>query len=523
MAILRARSSSQSTDPYASLFTQIKPTTPVVPTVPKAVPAPAPVSRAGQNPTQMDFLGDGVAPTPRAPEDPNSLPNPANPGNVSNNDWARIQREERDRLSGVPYGTPAEQGGTAQTWQATQSAPNTGAGTGTAAPGTSTVTATPGQLTSPDQSSFRPAQPGNQTVYDANGRVIQTYQGSSGLTVDAYGRPVAPGTVTGTRTDANGNVITIKQGTPQQDLAYNASLEHIDPGAGPPGSVAGSTARLPYIDTLAPTTTGRLAGQGPGNGQPATTGANPSTGGAYNPTAPGGPGNAGSPNGGAGATPYIQQSFNDARDLARTGREQGAGGAAPRIDLANADVKAFLDEERNRKGPSEAEALMYMATDRAMAQSLGIAAGARGNATSRDRATQAAISGNVALGAQNSQEVGALRAREDNDRRARLLQTLGLAGDLSSRGDQLGLGYTQAGAQVYGHGIDAMSQQDALRSNEALAARDQAWREYMFGNLSESEKEAYREADRNRPTFGEQVVNTGLNLLPAAVSIARGK
>jgi hypothetical protein len=191
--------------------------------------------------------------------------------------------------------------------------------------------------------------------------------------------------------------------------------------------------------------------------------------------------------------------------------------------LANNDVRAFLDEERARKGPSEAEALMTKATDRAMAQSLGIAAGARGGAGSRDRARNQALAGNAALSAQNTQDVGALRAQEDKDRRNRLLSTLGLQGDMASRGDQLGLGYTQAGAQIYGHGIDALSQQDTLRANQELAARDQLWREYMFGNLSESEKEAYRQADRNRPTFGEQVVSTGLNLLPAAVSLARGK
>jgi hypothetical protein len=113
-----------------------------------------------------------------------------------------------------------------------------------------------------------------------------------------------------------------------------------------------------------------------------------------------------------------------------------------RSDQALGDLRAFFAAQE-RQGPSEAEALMTRATDRAAGQALGIAAGARGGAGARARARQQALAANTALGAQASSEVAALRAREDADRRNRQAQIMGLISGAAQAGDTRDLGYTQ--------------------------------------------------------------------------------
>lgn len=117
-----------------------------------------------------------------------------------------------------------------------------------------------------------------------------------------------------------------------------------------------------------------------------------------------------------------------------------------RSDQALGDLRAFFAAQE-RQGPSEAEALMTRATDRAAGQALGIAAGARGGAGARARARQQALSANAALGGQASSEVAALRAREDADRRNRQAQIMGLISGAAQAGDTRDLGYTQTEAE----------------------------------------------------------------------------
>jgi hypothetical protein len=126
---------------------------------------------------------------------------------------------------------------------------------------------------------------------------------------------------------------------------------------------------------------------------------------------------------------------------------QGPGGGAVqrpdsyRSDQALQEMRMLLDAERN-KGPSEAEALLHQATDRVAGQALGIAAGARGGAGARARARQQALSANAALGSRATTDVAALRAREENDRRARQANIMGLISGAAQAGDARDLGYT---------------------------------------------------------------------------------
>lgn len=128
---------------------------------------------------------------------------------------------------------------------------------------------------------------------------------------------------------------------------------------------------------------------------------------------------------------------------------KGAGSSVQRpesyrSDQALAEIRAYLDAERNATGPSEAEALLNKATERAAARSLGIAAGARGGAGARERARQQALSANASLSSQASADLAALRAREENDRKAREANIMAMLGPLAQAGDLRDLGYTEA-------------------------------------------------------------------------------
>lgn len=135
-------------------------------------------------------------------------------------------------------------------------------------------------------------------------------------------------------------------------------------------------------------------------------------------------------------------------DSAGSGTTDTSGSSAQRpgeyrSDVLNPDIRALLNAER-QQGPSEAEALLLKATDRAAARSLGIAAGARGGAGARERAQRQAISANAAAGAQASADVAALRAQEDAARRQRQREIMGLLQGNAIAGDLRDLGYYES-------------------------------------------------------------------------------
>lgn len=70
---------------------------------------------------QSDFFGEGTYDSTnggaQAPQDPDDLPNPNNPGGISNNEYRRQLRAQQQKLAATPYGTPISQGGTAQGYQ----------------------------------------------------------------------------------------------------------------------------------------------------------------------------------------------------------------------------------------------------------------------------------------------------------------------------------------------------------------------------------------------------------------------
>lgn len=147
----------------------------------------------------------------------------------------------------------------------------------------------------------------------------------------------------------------------------------------------------------------------------------------------------------------------------------GPDGPAPRTDAASNDVKVFLDQERNRKQPSEAEALLNKTADRIQAQALGIAAGARGGAAARERATAQAITGNAAVGAQATQDLAVLRAKEDAARHDRLLAIMNLLSANAGRGDLLGSQYATMGTDIYGRGLASATSLDTTNANNATS------------------------------------------------------
>lgn len=294
--------------------------------------------------------------------------------------------------------------------------------------------------------------------------------------------------IVGTTTDSNGNRINIVRGTPEQDAAYNAKL----------GTV--SSAGFQRDSSLSPGVQ-QLAFTPPGQPQAA-------------------PAQGGSALADNGTTVGSAQTALDLgqKDIEKS-EKIGAGGPAQRVDVANADVRQFLDEERKRKGSSEAEALLAKASDRIMAQSLGVAAGARGTAEDRSRATRQAVAANNSLGAQATQDLATLRAQEDAQQRDRLLNILGLLSGNAGRGDQLGAQYAGYGTQLQTAGIDAASRAEGNASNERIAGNRLAQDQYQFNNLSAADRARIAEARRNEPSFGEELLNYGTKYLPFLTSL----
>lgn len=133
------------------------------------------------------------------------------------------------------------------------------------------------------------------------------------------------------------------------------------------------------------------------------------------------------------------------------GTGDGTGGSpnvpvrpdAYRTDNVDNDLRAFLAAQK-QEGPSAAEALMTKATDRIAAESLGIAASARGGAAARERATRGAQSANVARSAEASSNIAALRAQEEDARRNRQQAILSLISGNAAAGDARDLGYYES-------------------------------------------------------------------------------
>lgn len=363
-----------------------------------------------------DFLGGGgdiAAPNAQAQQDPNDLPNPANPGGISNNQMAR------NSAAGTSKQFASQLGSQPQTVRGT-----------------------------PDASGFTPtfstAPAGTQLSQrtDSHGRVIQVV--SDGSSVPQQQAAF----------DALGTVTPLGYANGAQQLGINTP---------PPG--AGNLATDPLT----------------ANGT------------------------------GAGSSQLAQR---DAQGFIDTSKLIGAGGPAQRTDAANDDVRQFLDEERNRKGPSEAEALLSKASDRIRAQSLGIAAGARGGAGAREQAQREATAANYAQGAQTTQDIGQLRAQEDVTKQNRLLQTLQLLGQLGISGDQTAAQYAGYGANLQGQGVQAASNAEG---NAAAGGRQQALignSNYQFNNLSAAQQADIAEKRRLEPSFGEEVLQYGSKYLP---------
>lgn len=202
----------------------------------------------------------------------------------------------------------------------------------------------------------------------------------------------------------------------------------------------------------------------------------------------------------------------------------GASGAAGRTDAASADVRAFLDEERNRKGSSEAEALLNKTADRIQSQALGLAAGARGGAGARERATNQAISGNAYVGAQATQDLAVLRAKEDQDKRDRLLTIMNLLSANAGRGDVLQQGQQGQAVDMYGRAIGATQSAENNASTAAINAANNASNERSTvysanagsDNITRHDAFVHNERKDQEPGYGEEVFEYTQKALEAA-------
>ena len=75
----------------------------------------------------MDFLEEGLSDASLRPDDPDDLPNPKNPGGISNNAYRALlanQKRAEQTPSDIAYGTPKSAGGTATTWTSTTAGDN---------------------------------------------------------------------------------------------------------------------------------------------------------------------------------------------------------------------------------------------------------------------------------------------------------------------------------------------------------------------------------------------------------------
>lgn len=139
-----------------------------------------------------------------------------------------------------------------------------------------------------------------------------------------------------------------------------------------------------------------------------------------------------------------------------TGTAVGASSGIPsevqrpdsyRSDEAMQGFRQLLAAEQ-QPGPSKAEALLSRATDRAASQALGIAAGTRGGAGARQLAQRQALAANAAMSGQASSDLAALRADEEQQRRARQAQIMGLFSGAAQAGDARDLGYVDTATRA---------------------------------------------------------------------------
>lgn len=229
---------------------------------------------------------------------------------------------------------------------------------------------------------------------------------------------------------------------------------------------------------------------------------------------------------GAGGVPGAPVAGSTAADQANAMGDQlmaGAGAAAPRTDQASEDVRSFLDEERNRKGSSEAEALLNKTADRIQSQALGLAAGARGGAGARERATNQAISGNAFVGASATQDLAVLRAKEDQQKRDRLLTIMNLLSANAGRGDVLQQGQQGQAVDMYGRAIGATQAAEGNASTERTNAANNASNERSTalsakaGSANIAAHDAFTRSERKdvEPGFEEEAFKYGSKALDA--------
>ncbi len=356
--------------------------------------------------TYNDFLGvGGTGVNVGRPVDPENDPNPNNPGGISNNELRQRQA------------TITQSADTAAPWRARQ-----------ITSGAKQATTPPGQW-----GQFDYARQGTPEKFSYN-------------MPNELGADLARLGLAGARTIYGTGIGTVANAVlPDEAAAVISPLEYgVRAGADEAGDQLIPGGSGVYGSPIIPGTGSKTGGDLMYPSETIGNGYTEGYRGRGNPrvqVGPAGGGGAGGPSAGApggGLDPGI-------------GTGLGGGGAyspvagpdrpdSYRSDAISPQIQGLLDAER-RQGPSQAEALLTKATDRIAAQSLGIAAGARGGAGARERAGTVAASTNAAMGAQASSDIAALRAREDADSRARQQGIMALMQNNAEAGDQRDLGY----------------------------------------------------------------------------------
>lgn len=380
---------------------------------------------------QSDFFGEGLARPAAAPRV----------------DMSALEQQERDLAkarfdafrAGVPYGTPASQGGSATQYQVTQTQG------GELFPGTSTIVrqmnpdGTPSTVVG-GQSAGVPDPYGTgaagTTPEDRGGFYAPptslTAPGSYNLqpTVDDAGRPVSP----------------------RVGVALNAGISLADQVQ---GARQTGTSFLGYGDQALNRTqqqTNTLLDQSR-NFHPQAASVLPSL--------PAGPGQI-------------------APQLGAAPKVGAVGAVAPQmgtLGAQNAGQQSFLDQLQSRlsgpQGPSVAEAQLRQAQANNAAELLGAARSGRGTAADQAERLREAMSQGSALMSDTAGQLATLRAQEEDMRANRDLNALGLGGQLSTaqRGQDLTYGGQRLGA-LQGDQSTALGLEN-LRAQTALGARGQ--------------------------------------------------
>jgi hypothetical protein len=427
-----------------------------------------------------DFLGEGVNAAPAKPYDPNDEPNPANPGGVSNNQLAKNQQTIQAGAARGSALSAASNASLVNSGQKQYTAPPLQQGQfgGARRPAGTTLTANAPNDNLADLGRFATAgartltNPINAVVGDYLPEPVQAAVGGPGYFVGAAADEAADQLIPGGSGVRGANLIPGQAGTGGDQFYPSETLQSGTYSDGYRGT--GNPRALPNGASVAPSA--NAGGIGTEPPAPGVTG--PATAGDY----------------GLGPIDTMPRP------------------SSYRSDPVMGDIRALL-AENSSQGPSEGEALLRMSSDRATANALGIAAGARGGAGARERAQRQALSTNAALGAQTSQQVAALRAQEENTRRARQADLVGLLGNVAGQGDARDLGYYSADQGRAGSRDIALanltsSERQAQADREARAFEAEQNRSFQ-GNENEQER-LLREAVFNaqqQPGFADDPVS----------------